>query len=583
VAASNQFVLWAVIAAYMAIVTLAGSYYSRFMKTPDAYFRAGSSIPWWAAGIAIYKANFTAYTFVAIASLVYVDGLSGLLLETGPVFAFLLAALVFAKRWRRLNVTSPPEYLETRFNSGTRKIFSILGIGTTFIASGTRLYAVCKLVEAITGLPLVWTVVGAGAAMITYTMLGGLCAVVVTDVLQFIILFLAVIPMFASSVAHIFAAGGWANFVAHIPPGYASFPHPEHGRTLGWLLAFWASYLLDYNGDWGVIQLLCSTPNERESRKAALLATGLALPHAFLLLGPCFIARVLWAREIADPGVMAQAEVAYGHIALKLLPAGMIGVVAAAMLAATMSTLSVAWNVRSTSFVNDLYLRFLRPHAGGHEQIFVARVAVALIGTIAVGIAIWIALASSGLFALAQTLIGFVVIPIVLPMLLGLVVPSARSWSGTAAFGVCFAFACLNQLAYRWFGLANPLPFEDVVVISMVLGCAVIFGSALAPRSAEEAERVGALYRKMRTPVVEPVGTLELPAPVGVIGTLTLIVGILVAVLGMLPQHAADRWMTLGSAAVLIVLGNFMRRRREPRQAPLEPEPCVEFDSQSSD
>jgi SSS family transporter len=581
VGAPNQIVLWMVVAAYIAVVTIAGSYYSRFIKTPDDYFKADSAIPWWAAGIAIYKANFTAYTFVAIASLVYVDGLSGLLLETGPVFAFLLAALVFAKRWRRLNVTSPPEYLETRFNPGTRKLFSILGIGTTFIASGTRLYAVCKLVEAITGLPLVWTVVGAGAAMITYTMLGGLCAVVVTDVLQFIILFLAVIPMFVTSIAHVFAAG-WSNFVAHIPAGYSAFPHPEHGRTLGWLLAFWASYLLDYNGDWGVIQLLCSTPNERESRKAALLATGLALPHAFLLLGPCFIARVLWAREIADPNVMAQAEVAYGHIALKLLPAGMIGVVAAAMLAATMSTLSVAWNVRSTSFVNDLYLRFLRPHAGGREQIFVARVAVALIGATAVGIAIWIALASSGLFALAQTLIGFVVIPIVLPMLLGLIVPSARSWAGTASFAACFAFACVNQFFHGWLGLAQPLPFENVVVISMALGCAVMFGSALAPRSAAEAARVGTLYRRMKTPVAPRQGTLEMPAPVGVIGTLSLIVGVLVAILCALPQNAVDRWMTAGSAAVLITLGSWMRRRRDRPAQPLEPQPCIEFDSRSS-
>ena len=237
--AENQMVIWAVVAAYIAIVTLAGSYYSRFVKTPDDYFRGGASIPWWAAGISIYKANFTAYSFVAIGSLVYVDGLSGLLLETGPVFAFLLVALVFAKRWRRLNVTSPPEYLETRFNSGTRKLFSILGIGTTFVASATRLYAVCKLVEAITGLPLILTLIGAGAAMAIYTMLGGLWAVFITDVLQFIILFLAVIPMFFSSVAHVFAAGTWADFVARIPPGYATFPHPLHGRTLGWLLAFW--------------------------------------------------------------------------------------------------------------------------------------------------------------------------------------------------------------------------------------------------------------------------------------------------------------------------------------------------------
>jgi hypothetical protein len=290
---------------------------------------------------------------------------------------------------------------------------------------------------------------------------------------------------------------------------------------------------------------------------------------------------VLWSREIADPNVIAQAEVAYGHIALKLLPGGMIGVVAAAMLAATMSTLSVSWNVRSTSFVNDLYLRFLRPAAGGREQIFVARVAVAVIGSIGVGVAIWIALASSGLFALAQTLIGFVVVPIVLPMLLGLIVPSARSWAGTACFVTCFAFACANQFLYSLARLTQPLPFESVIVISIILGSAVLFGSALAPRSPEEARRIDQLFLKMSTPVVEQPMKLDLPAPVGVIGTLTLIVGVLVSILILLPQDRVDRAMTAGSAVVLIILGIWMRRsRNSPR--PADSQLCNEYDSQSS-
>jgi solute:Na+ symporter, SSS family len=582
----GHFLLWTIVAAYMAIITLGGAMYSRYMRTADAYFRAGASVPWWAAGITIYKANFTAYTFVAIASLVYVDGLSGLLLETGPALAFLITALVFATRWRRLNLTSPPEYLEARFNPATRQTFSILGIATAFIASGTRLYAVCKLVEAITGLPLVWTIVIAGAAMITYTMLGGLCAVVVTDILQFIILFLAVIPMFVSSVASIFAQGSWAHFVALIPPGFASFPHPVHGRTLGWLLAFWASYLLDYNGDWGIIQMLCSTPNERESRKAAFLAMALAIPHAFLLLGPCFIARVLWPQQIANPHIIAQAEMAYGRIAMKLLPPGMIGVVAAAMLAATMSTLSVGWNVRSTSFVNDLYVRFLRPHAGDREQILVGRIALVFIGGAGVAIALVVAVFSSGLFALAQALIGFVVIPVVLPLLLGLLVRNARSWAGIATMLVCLAFAFINRFAYGLLGMHSPLSFEHVVVISIALGCAVMFGSALAPQSEADTSRIRAFYRRLETPVLAHAIDRRLPAPLGVIGSLTLLVGMLMSLLGMVPQGLSDRFMTLGSAAVLIVLGILMRRHRGPArgqdQAPeAEVSKCPEFNSPS--
>jgi len=84
----------------------------------------------------------------------------------------------------------------------------------------------------------------------------------------------------------------------------------------------------------------------------------------------------------------------------------------------------------------------------------------------------------------------------------------------------------------------------------------------------------------MSTPVTPRAGSLELPAPVGVIGNLTLIVGLLVAVLAFLPQHAVDRWMTAGSAAVLILLGSWMRRRRET-PAPLDAPACVRCDTQS--
>jgi SSS family transporter len=557
----SQGVLWAVVIAYMAVVTLAGAYYSKYMGTADAYFKAGNAVPWWAAGIAIYKANFTAYTFVAIASLVYMDGMAGLLLESGPTLAFLLAGVVFARRWHRLNLTSPPEYLEARFNSATRQTFSVLGIATTLLSSGMRLYAVCKLVESVMGLPLIWTIIIAGAVMITYTMLGGLCAVVVTDVLQFIILFLAVVPMFISSVAHIFMEGSWAAFVARIPSGYATFPHAEHGRTLGWLLAFWFSYLLDYNGDWGVIQMMCSTRTERDARKAAFLAMGFAIPHAFLLLGPCFVARVLWPGQIGDPAVIAQAETAYGRIALKLLPAGMIGVVAAAMLAATMSTLSVGWNVRSTSFVNDLYCRFLRPAARDKEKILVGRIAVVLIGAIATGIALLVALRSSGLFALAQSLIGFVVIPLILPLLMGLLVRRMQNYSGLAAFAACFAFACVNRWGYGLFGRGEPFPFHAEIVLSVLLGSAIMISSGYLPRSAADREKANRFFARIDSPQPAPPADHTVPSPVGVIGALTTLIGCLMLLLTMLPQSLLDRALTCAAAAVLIVAGTLMRRR----------------------
>ncbi|MEK7408234.1 MAG: hypothetical protein AAB225_24450 [Acidobacteriota bacterium] len=558
----GQTVLWMVVIAYMTIMLLAGSYYARYMRTADAYFKAGNLVPWWAAGISMYMANFTAYTFVGIASLVYVDGLVGILLESGPALAFLVAAVVFSKRWHRLNLTSPPEYLEARFNPFTRRLFSMLGIALTFLGSGIRLYAMCKFVESVTGLPLTATILVAGAVIVIYTMLGGLWAVIVTDVLQFVVLFLAVIPLFVISVAHVFLDASYADFIARIPLGFGSFPHPEHGRTLGWLLAWWLTYLLDYNGDWGVIQRMCCTPTEADARKAALLSMALSIPHAVLLLGPCFIARVLWAGEIADPAVMSQAETVYGRIAVKLLPAGLVGVVAAAMFSATMSTLSVSWSVRSTSFVNDLYVRFMRPQAGDREQILAGRLAVLAMGAVATVVAVVIALTSAGLFALGQALVGFMVIPLVLPLLLGLLLRRTHNWAGLAGLSVCLGFTALSRWGYRLLGLSAPLTFGQEIVGSTILALLVMLGSGLLTRDPVDAGRVRDFFGRMASPRrVEP-SDRGIPPPVTIIGSFVSLIGLLVLALCAMPQASLDRIVTLLAAAALVGIGTAMRRRR---------------------
>jgi SSS family transporter len=563
----NQIVMWTVVAVYMVVITLAGGYYSKYMRTADAYFKGNNLIPWWAAGISTYIAHFTAYTFVAIASLVYIDGLSGLLLETGPALVYMTVAVVFARRWHRLNLTSPPEYLEARFNPATRQVFSVLGIVTSFIASGTRLYAMAKMAESLMGLPLIWTIVLMGAVMIVYTVMGGLWAVIVTDVVQFIVLFLGVLPLLAISASRVFLEGSLAEFVARIPAGYASFPNPDHGRTAGWLLAFWFAYLLDVGGDWGTIQRMCCTPTEKDARKAALLAAALSLPHAFLLLGPVFIARVLWSPRIADPNVIGQAEGIYGRVAVKLLPAGMIGVVAAAMFSATMSTLGVAWNVRATSFVNDLYVRFMRPSAGDREQILAGRLAALVIGGISISIAIVVAFKSGGLFALAQDLIGLVVIPLVLPLLFGTVMKRGGRWAAIAGLVVGVAFASLNKFGYALLARATPLPFEYEVIISATLSILAMLATSIPAPGPESEARVKALFARMATPRPPAAADRGVPPPLGVIGAFAILIGLLFLLLVALPQSATDRVVTFAAGAILTGFGALMKRKHRAGEA----------------
>lgn len=552
--------VWIVVAIYLILVTVAGSYYSKFMATSEAYFKAGNAVPWWASGISMYMSNFTAYTFVGLGSLVYREGMTGLLLETGPALAFLLAAKFFARRWHRLNLISPPEYLEARFNPTTRKVFSVFGISTTFISSGMRLYAMCKFAEGMMGVPLLPAIVVTGAIIVVYTMLGGLWAVIITDFVQFVVLYLAAFCLLLMSAWAIFAQTGWHEFLAQIPAGYATFPGPNPEHAWGWLLVFWFTYLLDYNGDWGIIQRMCCTPTERDARRSALLSMAFSVPHAFLLLGPCFLARVLFSEQVGDPNDTAVAEGAYGKIAALLLPPGLVGVVAAAMFSATMSTLSTAWSVRSASLVNDLYVRFVRPLAQDREQIFVGRVAVAVFGAIAVAVAAYVAARPSGLFALAQDLVGLVVIPLLTPLLGALFVRRTKAWAALASMGACLAFGLANKFAPGLLGLGAPLDFAWEVPLQFTLGLAVLVLSGWVPQTAHERAQQISFDARLATPRPAPTVDTSLPPPLGVMSGFVLLIGALVLVLCIVPQTGVQRLVTLAGGLLLLVAGALMRR-----------------------
>lgn len=553
--------IWIVIATYLILVTAAGSYYSKFMKTSAAYFKAGNAIPWWASGISMYMSNFTAYTFVGIGSLVYIEGMSGLLLESGPALAYLLAALLCARRWHRLNLMAPPEYLEIRFNPATRKVFSVFGISTTFFSSGIRLFAMCKFAEGTMGIPLIPAIVVTGGVIVIYTMMGGLWAVIVTDFVQFVVLMVAATCLLLTCAWVVFADVGLGEFLARIPADYATFPGANLNHGWGWLLTFWLSYLLDYNGDWGVIQRMCCTPTERDAKKSALLAMSFAVPHAFFLLGPCFIARVLYSQQLGSPADPVAAERAYAGIAALVLPPGLVGVVLAAMFSATMSTLSTTWNVRSASFVSDLYVRFLRPNARDGEQILMGRVAIALLGVIGVVVGILVSRYPEGVFRLSQYLVALIVVPVLSPMLFALFVSRTKRWAALAAMGACLVFAVINKWGFALLGRTAPLPFEWEVPLQFTLSVAVLWCASRLPQNALEREQQAEFDRRIAQPRPAPEALAsDIPPPLGVMGSFVLVIGGLLLALACIPQTLVHRGVTLVSALLLLGIGLTMRR-----------------------
>src|SRR5690606_34589665 len=199
---------------YMVLMAGIGIFLGKYIKNTGDYFKGGNAIPWISGAISNFMTKFSTFIFVAYAGIAYSDGIIALTLIWSTVLPALLGVAFFAKRWRRAGVITPVEYLETRFNAPVRQILSWGGVLFKLLDNMVRLYALGLFLAAATPMSLETCILVCGVIVALYTVIGGLWAVVVTDVVQFIILIVATLILVPLAMQ---AGGGLANIMATIP------------------------------------------------------------------------------------------------------------------------------------------------------------------------------------------------------------------------------------------------------------------------------------------------------------------------------------------------------------------------------
>ena len=179
---------FAVIGAYMLLMIGIGVYAMRFNRGASDYFKGGNRIHWLAAGLSSFMSGFSAWTFTGAAGLAYQHGLVAILLYVGNAATFLLGYFLFAQRWRRARIGTVMEYLVDRYDERTRQVFSWTTIFFQLFTGAAMLYGLAVFVAPACGWPISWTILGCGAVILAYCVVGGLWAVVITDFLQAAIL-----------------------------------------------------------------------------------------------------------------------------------------------------------------------------------------------------------------------------------------------------------------------------------------------------------------------------------------------------------------------------------------------------------
>jgi solute:Na+ symporter, SSS family len=437
---------YGVIGVYAMLMVFVGLYVMRFNRTAAEYFRGGSRIPWLVAGLSCFMAGFSAWTFTGAAGVAYRAGVAATGLYVGNALSFLLGYFVFAKRWRRSRITTVMEYLTGRFNRATHQTFSWTTILFQLFTSASTLYGLSLFVSSACGFPVTWTILGAGAIIVFYCVLGGLWAVVVTDFLQASILMPFCLVLVITSLARV---GGVSGLIHGLPPEMKTM---HISGEFGWIyLVSWTIMVaFGYNTS-AMAQRYFSVDDERSARKVALLCCGLFFAGAFLWFIPPMAMRVVYPDLHAVwPSLTHPDEAAYAVASLTLLPHGLIGVMLAAMFSATMANLSAQFNLKSGILTKDVYQALFRNSAGEHELLVVGWITTALVGGATTLLAAIMAASGKSIFQIMLTFNTLISLAYGPPALLGLVVRRTPPWSGLASFAVGLVMGLLGAFVYHW-------------------------------------------------------------------------------------------------------------------------------------
>ena len=388
---------WAIIGAYFLLALGVGIWASRVVGNSAAgFFLAGRNMPWWLLGISMVATTFSTDTPNLVTGLVREQGVSG----NWGWWAFLLTGMltvfVYARLWRRSGVMTDIEFYELRYGGKPAAVlrgFRALYLGLVFnvLVMGTVSLAAIKLGGILLGWPGWLTLLVTGAITLLYSTLGGLRAVILTDFVQFILAMIGSVWA-CWYILNLDAVGGLDALLAHADVASKTSMFPAMDDPAQWVpillvplaVQWWASYYpgAEPGGGGYIAQRMFSAKDESHAVGATLLfnVAHYALrpwPWILIALASIVVFPTLADLQAAFPNIPADKighDLAYPAM-LSLLPEGLLGLVAASLLAAFMSTMSTQLNLGASYLVNDFWVRFIRPDATDAEQVRAGRLA----------------------------------------------------------------------------------------------------------------------------------------------------------------------------------------------------------------
>ena len=406
----------AIIFIYLLAMVLVGFYFSRKNKNSDQFTKASGSIPGWAIGLSIYATFLSSNTFLGVPGKAFGSNWNSFVFSISMPFAAWIASKYFVPFYRGTGEISAYTHLENRFGPWARTYTVICFLLTQLARMGSIFFGIALSLQALLGYPMATIMIVMGVCIILYTVMGGMEAVIWTEVVQGIIKTLGAVLILYLIISKM--PGGISDIIK-IGKENNKFSLGSISTNLTqstfWVVLFYGFFinLNNFGMDQNYIQRYHTAKNSKQASRSIWFCVALYVPASFLffIIGACLFAYYNVHPELIQSvknqvalerlgGTGSSAQITqlastlspadYGdkvmpHFMVTKIPTGLVGLIVSAILSAAMSTISSGMNASATVFTMDIYKRYFRPKMGEKKKLFALHAATVVFGLLGLG------------------------------------------------------------------------------------------------------------------------------------------------------------------------------------------------------
>ena len=467
-----------VIGVYLLAITAFGSWFARYQKTTRDYFLTDRSVPWWAICFTIVATETSTLTFIGIPAQAYTGNMTFLQLAVGYIIGRVIVSLLFIPAYFRGDLFTSYELLQRRFGTRVKTLSAVIFLITRSLADGIRLFTTALVISIVTQVPVTAVAVVLGAAMIVYTMRGGVSAVIWTDVVQMFVYIAGAAAVALALLGRI--DGGWAEVMrvgsetGRFVMIDASFDFTKAYTLWAGLLGGVALTLSTHGTDQYLVQRLLSAKSEKAASTGLILSGFIVFAQfiLFLLIGVMLYTHY---QQVPLPQALSRPDQILPIFVVSELRNGLAGFIVAAIVAAA---LSPSLNAMAATTISDFYLPYINPTADQDTQMRVSKQATVAWGVVQLAVAIGAQFMNRSVLDAGLAVLSFASGAVLGAFLLGTLAPSIRERDTFAGM-----IAGLMVMTAVWW--ATAIAFTWYVLIGAVTTCVVAFVSRSArPRLA---------------------------------------------------------------------------------------------------